>query len=170
MTLVKIGERYWIVIAEARGICLSVVKKKYIAAEPNNPLSINIPWLVPFKAEGCRRSPIKHRIVAIEHRKKSTSITGMFSSGFTKMFASAKHSVDRNIERTPSVRIVRSLLKPVKRIVFLISRRNRSRRRSQILPRKNEIADRSSARQKRSLRQLSVQQECTEKFASSVAQ
>jgi hypothetical protein len=39
MIVVKIGDKYWIVIAEASGICCSVRKKRNKAVVPNSPLS-----------------------------------------------------------------------------------------------------------------------------------
>jgi hypothetical protein len=119
-----------------------------MAAVPNNPRSINIQWFEPFQSAFCRRILKTHITVATEQRKKSTSMTGMWLTCFTKIFAKAKKSVEKNIERTPLLRNVRSWLKPVKRIVFLICRRNRSQRRSPIFLKMNAFDDRMTARRR----------------------
>jgi len=94
------------------------------------PRSNSIFRLEPFQSAPARFNPIKQKTVATEQRKKTISIAGIWATCFTKTLAKEKASVDKNIARTPSVKIVRSPLKPVKRIVFLLYRRNRSQRRS----------------------------------------
>jgi len=134
MMLVNIGERYWIVIADASGMCCSVTKNRNNAVVPKMPRSRSIVRFDPRQSAFTRYRPMKQSIVASEQRKNTTSTAGICETCFTKTFANEKASVDRNIARTPSVRNARSLLKPVMRIIFLKCRRNRSLRRSRALP------------------------------------
>ena len=52
-----------------------------------------------------RRSPQTQNTVATIQRKKTVSIAGICATCLTKTFAKKNESVDRNIDRTPGVRI-----------------------------------------------------------------
>ena len=77
MILVKIGERYWIVIADASGMFCSVMKNRNSAVVPKTPLSKSIVRFEPFQSAPARFSPMKQNAVATEQRKKTISIAGM---------------------------------------------------------------------------------------------
>jgi hypothetical protein len=70
------------------------------------PLSKSSIRLEPFQSAPARFSPTRQNIVASEQRKKTVSIAGICATCLTKTFANEKASVERNIARTPSVRIV----------------------------------------------------------------
>lgn len=125
--LVNIGERYWIVTAEASGIFCSVVKKQKSANVPKNPRKSKSFRLEPFQSPLIRRNPIMQKTAATEHRKKTTSIAGMCETSFTKTFAKPKASVDKNIARTPSVKNGCSLLNPHLRLFPFSRSRNHLR-------------------------------------------
>src|SRR5215217_7597891 len=50
-----------------------------------------------------RYSPAKQKRVAKLHRKKTTSIAGIYEISFTNMLEREKHRVDMNIDLTPFV-------------------------------------------------------------------
>src|SRR5688572_21934521 len=110
ITLVNIGERYWIVIAEASGIFWSVTKNRNRAVVPNTPRRRRSVRFEPRQSALARYKPIKQNVVATVVRKNTTSIAGICATCFTKTFASEKASVDKNIARTPSVRNLSSWL------------------------------------------------------------
>src|SRR3954453_10196192 len=102
--LVKIGERYWIVIAEAKGMFCSVTKKQKSAVVPNAPRRNSNTLLDPFQSALSLRRPMKQNELATVQRKKTTSIAGILGNSFTRMLAIEKANVDKNIERMPTVR------------------------------------------------------------------
>jgi len=68
----------------------------------------------------------------MEQRKKTTSIAGMCDTSLTSVFAKKKANVDKNIERTPSVRNLPLSFNPGFYSTILFSIRNRSLLRSWI--------------------------------------
>ena len=132
MMLVKIGDRYWIVIADASDTFWSVTKKKNSAVVPKSPRSSKSQRLEPIQSALARYRPTKQKTDAIEHRKNTTSIAGMCETCLTRIFAKEKASVDKNIERTPSVRNLPLSFNPGSYFKILFWIRNRSPRRSRI--------------------------------------
>src|SRR5436190_9682679 len=94
------------VIAGASGIFCSEVKNKNSAVVPNSPRNSSSVRLLPFQSAPARCRPTRQIIVATRQRKNTISDGGMCGTCFTSMFASEKASVDKNIERTPTVRNV----------------------------------------------------------------
>src|SRR5690606_29116732 len=89
-----------------------VVKNKKRALVPKAPRQKRIFLLEPIRSvTPARLKPQKQKTAPIAQRKKTTSIAGMCETCFTKTYARAKKSVERNIARTPSIRNLSSVVK-----------------------------------------------------------